>query len=133
MKETFGWDMAGFRSGFVALLGRPNVGKSTLLNALVGQKLAIVSPIAQTTRHRLRGIVTLPEGQLVFVDTPGIHKPHHRLGEILVQNATAAIAAVDLAIWVVDGSAPCGGGDRFVAQAIVGAGTPAVVGSEQGG
>ncbi len=120
--------MTGFRSGFVALLGRPNVGKSTLLNALVGQKLAIVSPIAQTTRHRLRGIVTLPEGQLVFVDTPGIHKPHHRLGEILVQNATAAIAAVDLAVWVVDGSVRCGGGDRFVAQAIAGAGTPAVVG-----
>jgi GTP-binding protein Era len=70
----------GFKSGFVALVGRPNVGKSTLLNALIGQKIAITSPVAQTTRNRLRGILTLPEAQIVLVDTPGIHKPHHLLG-----------------------------------------------------
>ena len=67
----------GYRSGFVALIGRPNVGKSTLINQLVGEKVAITSPIAQTTRNRLRAILTTAKAQLVFVDTPGIHKPHH--------------------------------------------------------
>jgi GTPase len=117
-----------FKSGFVALIGRPNVGKSTLLNALVGQKIAITSPIAQTTRHRLQGILTIPQAQLVLVDTPGIHKPHHLLGETLVKNAVGAISAVDLVIWVVDASVPLGKGDRFVAEAIHQAGTPAIAG-----
>jgi GTP-binding protein Era len=117
-----------FKSGFVALIGRPNVGKSTLLNALVGQKIAITSPIAQTTRHRLQGILTTPQAQLVLVDTPGIHKPHHLLGETLVKNAVGAISAVDLVIWVVDATVPVGRGDRFVADAIHRAGTPAIVG-----
>jgi GTP-binding protein Era len=106
----------GFRSGFVALVGRPNVGKSTLLNALVGQKIAITSPVAQTTRNRLQGILTLPQAQLIFVDTPGIHKPHHRLGEILVHNAQAAMGAVDVVVVVVDGSQPAGKGDSFIAH-----------------
>ncbi|MFO0104128.1 MAG: GTPase, partial [Cyanobium sp.] len=75
----------GFRSGFVALIGRPNVGKSTLLNQLVGEKVAITSPVAQTTRNRLRAILTTPAAQLVLLDTPGIHKPHHLLGERLVK------------------------------------------------
>ncbi len=109
---------AGFKSGFVALIGRPNVGKSTLLNALVGQKIAITSPVAQTTRNRLQGILSLPEAQIIWVDTPGIHKPHHRLGEILVQNAQAAIAAVDGILFVVDGSVPAGRGDAFIAERI---------------
>jgi GTPase len=117
-----------FKSGFVALIGRPNVGKSTLLNALVGQKIAITSPIAQTTRHRLQGILTIPQAQLVLVDTPGIHKPHHLLGETLVKNAVGAISAVDLVVWVVDATVPAGRGDRFVADAIHAAGTPAIVG-----
>jgi GTPase len=117
-----------FKSGFVALIGRPNVGKSTLLNALVGQKIAIISPIAQTTRHRLQGILTTPQAQLVLVDTPGIHKPHHLLGETLVKKAVGAISAVDLVIWVVDATVPVGRGDRFVADAIHKAGTPAIVG-----
>ncbi len=117
-----------FKSGFVALIGRPNVGKSTLLNALVGQKIAITSPVAQTTRHRLQGILTMPHAQIVLVDTPGIHKPHHLLGETLVKNAVSAIAAVDLVIWVVDSTVPAGKGDRFVADAIHKAGTPALVG-----
>ena len=77
----------GFRSGFVALIGRPNVGKSTLMNQLVGQKVAITSPVAQTTRNRLRGISSTAKTQIIFVDTPGIHKPHHQLGKILVKNA----------------------------------------------
>lgn len=106
----------GFRSGFVALVGRPNVGKSTLLNALVGQKIAITSPIPQTTRNRLQGILTLPHCQIVLVDTPGIHKPHHRLGELLVQNARTALCSVDAVVFVVDGSVPAGKGDRFIAD-----------------
>ncbi|MEB3271790.1 MAG: GTPase, partial [Synechococcus sp.] len=87
---------AGFRSGFVALIGRPNVGKSTLLNRLVGSKVAITSPIAQTTRHRLRAILTTAGAQLVLLDTPGIHKPHHLLGERLVKTATSTIGDVDV-------------------------------------
>ena len=103
-----------FRSGFVALIGRPNVGKSTLLNQLVGQKVAITSPVAQTTRNRLRAILTTPEAQLVLLDTPGIHKPHHLLGQRLVQSARGAIGEVDLVLLLVDGSQPAGRGDGFI-------------------
>jgi GTPase len=117
-----------FKSGFVALVGRPNVGKSTLLNALVGQKIAIASPTPQTTRNRLRGILNLPEAQIVLVDTPGIHKPHHLLGEVLVKNAVGAISSVDLVIWVVDATSELGNGDRYVADAIKQSGMPAIVG-----
>ena len=106
----------GFRSGFVALVGRPNVGKSTLLNQLVGEKVAITSPIAQTTRNRLRAILTTPEAQLVLVDTPGIHKPHHLLGERLVQSARGAIGEVDQVLLLVDGSQPAGRGDGFIVE-----------------
>ena len=105
----------GFKSGFVALVGRPNVGKSTLLNALIGQKIAITSPVAQTTRNRLRGILTLPEAQIVLVDTPGSHKPHHLLGQTIVRNAIGAISSVDITVLLVDGSDRMGTGDRFVA------------------
>jgi GTP-binding protein Era len=106
----------GFKSGFIGIIGRPNVGKSTLMNQLVGQKIAITSPVAQTTRNRLRGILTTPEAQLIFVDTPGIHKPHHQLGEVLVQNAKIAIESVDVVLFVVDGTTPCGTGDRYIAD-----------------
>ncbi|KEF42947.1 MAG: GTPase Era [Cyanobium sp. CACIAM 14] len=105
-----------FRSGFVALIGRPNVGKSTLLNQLVGQKVAITSPVAQTTRNRLRAILTTPEAQLVLLDTPGIHKPHHLLGERLVQSARGAIGEVDVVLLLVDGSQPAGRGDAFIVE-----------------
>jgi GTP-binding protein Era len=105
---------AEFRSGFIALIGRPNVGKSTLLNRLVGQKVAITSPVAQTTRRRLRGIVTRPSGQLIFVDTPGIHKPHHLLGERLVQSSREVSRDVDLVLLLVKGSEPAGRGDAFI-------------------
>jgi GTP-binding protein Era len=107
---------AGFRSGFVALIGRPNVGKSTLVNQLVGQKVAITSPVAQTTRHRLRAVLTTPEAQLVLLDTPGIHKPHHLLGQRLVQSARSAIGDVDVVLLLVDGSQPAGRGDAFIVQ-----------------
>lgn len=109
-------------------MGRPNVGKSTLMNQLVGQKIAITSAVAQTTRNRLRGILTLPTAQLIFVDTPGIHKPHHQLGEVLVKNALAAVNAVDLILFVVDASEPCGGGDRYIAEILSRAKTPVILG-----
>jgi GTP-binding protein Era len=107
---------SGFKSGFVGIVGRPNVGKSTLMNQLVGQKIAITSPTAQTTRNRLRGILTTPAAQLIFVDTPGIHKPQHQLGEVLVKNAQNAMHSVDLLLFVVDGSVEVGKGDRFIAE-----------------
>ncbi|MEO1003407.1 MAG: GTPase Era [Cyanobacteria bacterium J06638_7] len=103
-----------FRSGFVALIGRPNVGKSTLLNQLVGQKVAITSPVPQTTRHRLRAILTTATAQLVLLDTPGIHKPHHLLGERLVKAARSAIGDVDVVLLLVDGSQSAGRGDGFI-------------------
>jgi GTP-binding protein Era len=105
-----------FKSGFVGIVGRPNVGKSTLMNQLVGQKIAITSPIAQTTRNRLRGILTTPSAQIIFVDTPGIHKPQHQLGEVLVKNAQNAMHAVDVLLFVVDSSVAAGKGDRFIAE-----------------
>ena len=117
-----------FRSGFVGIIGRPNVGKSTLMNYLVGQKIAITSPIAQTTRNRLRGILTTPQAQIIFVDTPGIHKPHHQLGEVLVKNAQIAIRSVDLLLFVVDGSVEMGGGDRFIADLLYHCQVPIVLG-----
>jgi len=103
-----------YRSGFAVLLGRPNVGKSTLINKLIGQKITITSPIAQTTRKKLRGILTTKNGQIVFLDTPGVHKPHHRLGEILVKNAKAAINGVDIVIFVIDASEEPGRGDEYI-------------------
>ncbi|XQQ05029.1 MAG: GTPase Era [Leptolyngbya sp. IPPAS B-1204] len=119
---------AGFKSGFVAIIGRPNVGKSTLMNRLVGQKIAITSPVAQTTRNRLQGILTLPTAQIIFVDTPGIHKPQHELGVVLVRNAQNAIGSVDLVLFVVDGSVPAGGGDRYIANLLNQASVPVVLG-----
>jgi GTP-binding protein Era len=92
----------GYRSGFVAVLGKPNVGKSTLINAFVGQKIAIISSKPQTTRRRLRGILTLPQAQIIFIDTPGIHFPKHKLGEYMVETATRALRDIDLALFMVD-------------------------------
>jgi GTPase len=117
-----------FRSGFIALIGRPNVGKSTLMNQLIGQKVSIVSPLAQTTRNRLRGILTRSDAQIIFVDTPGIHKPHHFLGEILVKNAIASINAVDLVLFIADGSVPAGKGDQFIETILARAQTPVILG-----
>lgn len=119
---------AGFKSGFIGIIGRPNVGKSTLMNQLVGQKIAITSPIAQTTRNRLRGIVTSDRAQMIFVDTPGIHKPHHELGKVLVKNAESAINSVDLVLFVVDSSNSLGGGDRYIADLLTKNQTPTILG-----
>ena len=96
--------MNDFRSGFIAILGRPNVGKSTLVNALLGQKVAAVSPKPQTTRKRQLGILTSDSYQLVFVDTPGIHSPRHKLGQFLNQEAQESLEGVDVILWLVDAS-----------------------------
>lgn len=117
-----------FKSGFIAIIGRPNVGKSTLMNHLVGQKIAITSPVAQTTRNRLRGILTTSEAQIIFVDTPGIHKPHHELGKVLVQNAVSAINNADVILFVVDASSASGGGDRYIAEILQKSQTPVILG-----
>ncbi|MBE9040252.1 GTPase Era [Oscillatoriales cyanobacterium LEGE 11467] len=117
-----------YKSGFVGIIGRPNVGKSTLMNQLVGQKVAITSPIAQTTRNRLRGILTTPDAQIIFVDTPGIHKPHHQLGKVLVKNAQIAIHSVDAIVLVVDSATTAGGGDRYIADLLRDLHTPVILG-----
>ncbi len=104
-----------FRSGFVALVGRPNVGKSTLLNALLQQKVAAVSPRPQTTRRRQLGILTLPQAQVIFVDTPGLHIPHHKLGEFMNEEAAEALEDADLVAWMVDAGEPPTEEDRLIA------------------
>ena len=106
--------MSNYKSGFVTLLGRPNVGKSTLINKLVGKKITITSPIAQTTRNNLKGILTKDDTQIIFIDTPGVHKPHHLLGEKLVKNAKSAIKGVDLILLIFDSDHKPGKGDQYI-------------------
>lgn len=103
-----------FRSGYVALIGRPNAGKSTLLNRMVGEKIAAVSNKPQTTRHKIQGIVTTGEGQIVFVDTPGVHKPGYLLNRRMMAAVHDAILSVDLLVLMRDASVSTGNGDRFV-------------------
>ena len=115
-----------FKAGTVAVVGRPNAGKSTLVNALVGEKVAIVSDKPQTTRRRVLGIRTTPEGQIVFVDTPGLHKPLHRLNRVMMDEALEAIREVDLRLLVVDVSVPSGGGDKFTLELMAESPSPRV-------
>lgn len=117
-----------FRSGFCSIVGRPNVGKSTLLNAFIERKLAIMSDKAQTTRNRILGVYNRPGAQVVFLDTPGIHKPHHRLGEYLNKVAFGTIPEVDVVLFVVDGSQPKpGDGDKYIAEVLAESGCPAIL------
>lgn len=104
------------KSGFVAIVGRPNVGKSTLLNRIVGQKIAIMSDKAQTTRNKIQGIYTVPEAQIVFIDTPGIHKPKHRLGDFMVETAYSALREVDAVLFMVSADQKRGKGDDFIIE-----------------
>ncbi len=108
--------MKDFKSGFVAIVGRPNVGKSTLLNKVIGQKITITSDKPQTTRNQSRGILTGPNYQIVWVDTPGLHRPLHQLGEKMVKTAQRALAHVDLILWVIDASTGLKPSDRKVAE-----------------
>ena len=107
---------APFRSGFVSFVGRPNAGKSTLLNQILGTKVAITSNKPQTTRTNIRGVLHRPGVQIVFVDTPGIHKPVSPLGSTLNESATSTIGDVDVTCLVIDGLAPYGKGDQFIAD-----------------
>jgi GTPase len=120
--------LPGFHSGFVTVVGRPNVGKSTLVNRLVGQKVAIVSDKPQTTRNRILAVVNRPEGQLVLFDTPGIHKPMHRMNERMVETAVQSLGQGDLALWMADVGERFGPGDRHVAEALRRAGRPVILG-----
>ncbi len=118
---------AGFHSGFVAVVGRPNVGKSTLVNSLVGQKVAIVSDKPQTTRNRILAVVNRPQGQVVLFDTPGIHKPMHRMNERMVDTAVKSLGQVDLAVWVVDITEAYGPGDRHVRDVLKSSGRAVIL------
>lgn len=116
-----------FKSGFVSIVGRPNVGKSTLMNNVVGEKIAIMSDKPQTTRNTIQAVYTDDESQVVFLDTPGIHKPKNKLGEIMVKAATDAFSNVDLILFVVDSSRKIGPGDRRIMEDLRGSKTPIVL------
>ena len=116
-----------YKSGFVAVVGRPNVGKSTLLNQIIGQKIAIVSDTPQTTRNRILGILTLPDAQILFLDTPGIHKPQHKLGEYMVNSARSALREVDLILFVSDVTESVGPGERFIIDMLKQEQTPVIL------
>jgi len=115
------------KSGFVTIIGRPNVGKSTLLNQVLGQKIVITTDKAQTTRKRIKGIYTTQEGQIVFIDTPGVHKPLNKLGEFLLDEAKISVPDADLIIFLVDGSEPAGKGDRWIAENILKTNIPILI------
>jgi len=117
-------DTKNFRSGFIAIIGRPNVGKSTLMNCLLGEKISIISDKPQTTRNRIRGILTLPDAQLVFLDTPGIHKPLHKMNEIMVQTALGTYGEVDVIMLLVEATERPGAGDKFIIETLSKVKTP---------
>lgn len=116
-----------FKSGFVTLVGRPNVGKSTLMNKLIGQKIAITSNKPQTTRNRIQTVYTSDEGQIVFLDTPGIHKAKNKLGEYMVNVAERTLSEVDVILWLVEPSTFIGAGEQHIAETLKGVKTPVVL------
>jgi len=120
-------DAKNFRSGFIAIIGRPNVGKSTLMNCLLGEKISIISDKPQTTRNRIRGILTRPDAQMVFIDTPGIHKPLHKMNEIMVNMALGTYNEVDVIMLLVEATEKPGGGDRFIIDSLKKVRTPVLL------
>lgn len=114
----------GFKSGFISIIGRPNVGKSTLLNHLVGQKIAIMSDKPQTTRNKIQGILTLDDAQIIFIDTPGMHKPKHKLGDFMVKIATNTLNEVDLILFMVNATERFGRGEAFILEKLQEVKTP---------
>lgn len=116
--------MTEHKSGFVAIVGRPNVGKSTLLNRIVGQKIAIMSDKAQTTRNKIQGVYTTSEAQIIFIDTPGIHKPKHRLGDFMVETAYSALKEVDAVLFMISADEKRGRGDDFIMERLKTSKTP---------
>lgn len=126
-KRYFYVKICYMKSGFTAIIGRPNVGKSTLLNQILGQKIVIATDKAQTTRKRIKGVYTTQEGQIVFIDTPGVHKPLNKLGEFLLDEAKIAVPDADLILFLVDGSEPAGKGDKWIAQNILNTNIPVII------
>lgn len=116
-----------FKSGFVSIIGRPNVGKSTLLNQVIGQKVAIMSDKPQTTRNKIHGVYTTDNAQIVFLDTPGIHKPQSKLGNYMMQVAEGTLREVDAILFLVDVSEGLGGGDRFIIERLKAVETPVIL------
>ena len=116
-----------YKSGFVAIIGRPNVGKSTLMNHLIGQKIAITSKKPQTTRNKIQTVYTSEEGQIVFLDTPGIHKAKNKLGEYMVNVAKRTISDVDLVLWLVEPSTFIGAGEKHIAEQLKRDSTPVIL------
>lgn len=116
-----------YKSGFVSVIGRPNVGKSTLVNSLIGQKVAIMSDKPQTTRNRILCVLTTEDAQIIFIDTPGIHKPKHKLGEYMVDTATKTLREVDVILFVVDATASLGAGEQFIMNHLSSIKTPVIL------
>jgi GTPase len=114
----------GFKSGFVAIVGRPNVGKSTLMNQVIGQKIAIMSDKPQTTRNKIHGVYTTEDMQIVFLDTPGIHKPFSKLGDYMVKAAQSALEEVEAVLFLTDVTEELGGGDRYIIERLKNVETP---------
>ena len=116
-----------YKSGFVTLIGRPNVGKSTLMNYLIGQKIAITSNKPQTTRNRIQTVLTTEEGQIIFVDTPGIHKAKNKLGEYMVNVAERTLNEVDAVLWLVEPTTFIGAGEKHIADQLKKVTTPVIL------
>jgi GTP-binding protein Era len=116
-----------YRSGFVAIIGRPNVGKSTLMNQMIGQKVAIMSDKPQTTRNKIHGVYTTDEAQIVFLDTPGIHKPNSRLGDYMMKAAHSTLSEVDVVLFLMDVTEGLGGGDRYIIEQLKQVKTPVIL------
>ncbi|PLS15195.1 GTPase Era [Bacillus sp. M6-12] len=124
MTKLFDSETNNHKSGFISIIGRPNVGKSTFLNRVIGQKIAIMSDKPQTTRNKIQGVLTLDDSQMIFIDTPGIHKPKHKLGDFMMKVATNTLREVDLILFMINAQEGIGRGDEFIIEKLKGVKTP---------